>query len=154
MTAAESESLDRTVAADAASVGNLREEFSGWLRRFGLRPDRHNDLVLAVNEALANSAEFAYAQAAHPGLVKMTAWHDAPTSSITVTVTDQGSWREPRDTTTVGVPALRGRGIPLMRALADDVVIDPSPLGTTVRLRFNRVGDSVGDVDASVSVNA
>ena len=54
MTAAET--LQHRVVADAARVGQVREEFSRWLRQFDLSPDRHNDLVLAVNEALANAA--------------------------------------------------------------------------------------------------
>ena len=49
---------------------------------------------------------------------------------------DQGCWREP-DPAKQG--RIRGRGIPLMRALADDVTIDTSALGTTVCLRFDSV---------------
>lgn len=70
------------------------------------------------------------------GTVDVEAVQNAPESSLTVTITDQGSWREP-DPATRG--RTRGRGIPLMRALADDLTIDTSKLGTTVCLRFDNV---------------
>lgn len=132
------ESHHRSETADALSVGRLREEFGRWLRQFGLATDRHNDLVLAVNEALANTAEFAYRHQSEPGSVTLTAACDPSNGSLAVTVTDEGAWREPTD---AGNPQLRGRGIPLMEALADEVVIDSSAHGTTVRMRFDRIGD-------------
>jgi serine/threonine-protein kinase RsbW len=42
-----------------------------------------------------------------------------------------------------------GRGIPLMRALADNLTIDTSALGTTVCLRFDNVHAPQG-ADAKV----
>lgn len=132
------ESRHHSDVADAVSVGRLREEFSRWLRRFGLTPDRHNDLVLAVNEALANTAEFAYRRHHEPGAVTLTVRCDPATDALTVIVSDQGAWREPSDG---GNPQLRGRGIPLMEALADEVVIDSSADGTTVRMRFDQVSN-------------
>jgi serine/threonine-protein kinase RsbW len=141
MTAAET--LDHCVVADAVSVGRVRQEFSRWLRQFGLSADRHNDLVLAVNEALANVAEFAYLHEETPGLVRLSAQYDRVRAALTVTIADQGHWREPIAS---DIPDLRGRGIPLMRSLADDAEIETNAHGTTVRLRFDRVGDSVGDM--------
>ncbi len=141
------DALDHCVAADAASVGRIREEFSRWLRQFGLNPDRHNDLVLAVNEALANSAEFAYVRHSCPGNVTLAARYDPVAASLAVTIADEGAWREP---TGSAIPELRGRGIPLMRALADETVIEASAHGTTVRLRFDRVGDNIGDMSSAV----
>ncbi len=138
MTAAET--LQHRVVADAARVGQVREEFSRWLRQFDLSPDRHNDLVLAVNEALANAAEFAYVRCSAPGEVRLVARFDPPSRSISVTISDDGNWREP---TSSEIPDLRGRGIPLMRSLADDAEIERSPNGTTVRMRFDQVGDTM-----------
>ena len=47
--------------ADARTVARLRHELSRWLRaHFALDPVRLNDVLLAVNEALTNAAEFAY----------------------------------------------------------------------------------------------
>lgn len=136
------ETFDRDVTADAVSVARVRDSFSEWLRQFGLSPERHNDVVLAVNEALANTAEFAYVDRARPGRVAIAVRYDGSGSSVTVAVTDEGTWRapEPVEMSEVpGLPTLRGRGIPLMRALADEVTIETAPTGTTVRLRFDRI---------------
>ncbi|MDG5485186.1 ATP-binding protein, partial [Mycolicibacterium gadium] len=46
--------------ADALTVARMRRELSQWLRaHLTLDPDRLNDVLLAVNEALTNAAEFA-----------------------------------------------------------------------------------------------
>lgn len=131
----------RQVPADGSTAAWVREEFGRWLRRSAkLGESRWCDVVLAVNEALANSAEFAYlhdppVQAGRAGTVDVEAV--LRESVLDVTIADQGRWR-PSD------PACRqrsrGRGIPLMRTLADEVDIDTSPTGTRVRLRFDDVG--------------
>ncbi len=128
---------DNGVAADAHNAGRVREEFAGWLRaRVELDDVRFSDIVLAVNEALANAAEFAYLQQRGTGTIDVEAVQDRAAAMLTVTITDQGCWREPDPAKQSRV---RGRGIPLMRALADDVTIDTSALGTTVCLRFDNV---------------
>ena len=125
------------VPADAHSVVKLREELEHWLkRRFALDSLRLNDLVLSVNEALANVAEFAYRNTPHIGTVDVQAQFDRVTSTLVITVADQGNWRdfaerEPKRT--------RGRGIPLMEALSDEVEIDGTDHGTTVSMRFGKV---------------
>ncbi|MEC9323118.1 MAG: ATP-binding protein, partial [Actinomycetota bacterium] len=54
--------------ADATAVAHVREEFALWLKRFFVVDAvRFSDLVLAINEALANAAEFAYVLAERPG---------------------------------------------------------------------------------------
>lgn len=125
------------VVADGVSVAKAREELSRWLQQtFDLDSLRINDVVLAVNEALANSAEFAYRDAPQPGTVDLEARHDADGATLRVSIVDRGSWR-PTD------PArrsrTRGRGIPLMEALADSAVIDPCDAGTAVHLTFGEV---------------
>jgi serine/threonine-protein kinase RsbW len=138
---------DNGVAADARNAGRVRDEFAGWLRaRVDLDDVRFSDVVLAVNEALANAAEFAYLQQHGMGLIDVEAVRDRTAATLTVTITDQGCWREP-DPAKQG--RVRGRGIPLMRALSDDVTIDTSALGTTVCLRFDNVV-ALADADAKV----
>lgn len=123
--------------ADPYAAGHVRNEFAAWLgRRVELNAVRFSDVVLAVNEALANAAEFAYLKTRGVGTIDVEAVQNSDAATLTVTVTDQGCWREP-DPGTRG--RTRGRGIPLMRALADDVTIDTSQLGTTVCLRFDNV---------------
>jgi serine/threonine-protein kinase RsbW len=138
--------MQRDVAADARSAAAIRREFSDWLGRyFTLDATKASDMVLAVNEALANAAEYAYLTAARPGTMRMRALYDGSAATLSVTVTDQGAWRN------VGPAATenrRGRGIPLMHALADRATLDSSPAGTTVCLEWNHVAPAATRADA------
>jgi serine/threonine-protein kinase RsbW len=119
--------------ADGPTAARIREEFARWLRRdTTFAETRICDVVLAVNEALANAAEFAYRRGP-AGTVGITAIRGDGCGTLTVTITDQGLWRE---VDPLRRRRSRGRGIPLMRALADDVVIDTTAPGTRVCLRF------------------
>jgi len=125
------------VAADAESAATVRREFSDWLRRYlTLDATKASDVVLAVNEAMANAAEFAYVTAQRPGTMNMQAHHDESAATLIVTVADQGAWRSSDPVTKEG---RRGRGIPLMHALADRVTVDTSRTGTRVRLEWTHV---------------
>ncbi|ORV81531.1 anti-sigma regulatory factor [Mycobacterium interjectum] len=127
----------RRVAADARSAARTRAEFRMWLdRHFSLGAERSNDLLLAVNEALANAADFAYVDAARRGTMDLSATYDGAADTLAVTVNDRGRWRHkpPESDTAPRKPQVRGRGIPLMRALADRVTIDRTPRGTHVTL--------------------
>jgi anti-sigma regulatory factor (Ser/Thr protein kinase) len=126
------------VAADARSAARARAEFAGWLERyFCLDDDLFSDLLLAVNEAIANAAEYAYVDAAERGTVDVRAAYDANADTLAVTVDDRGRWR--RKVPVQRQQQMRGRGIPLMEVLADDVVIDRTPQGTRVTLTWNGV---------------
>jgi anti-sigma regulatory factor (Ser/Thr protein kinase) len=127
----------RDVTAAPERAAQIRHEFSDWLHgHFTLDPVRASDVVLAVNEALANAAEFAYVTAQQPGVMHVQACYDESAAVLTVTVTDEGAWRrtdpEKRRPT-------RGRGIPLMHALTDQASFDSTPAGTEVRLQWNHV---------------
>ena len=123
------------VAADARSAARTRAEFGVWLERyFSLDDDRFSDLVLAVNEAIANAAEFAYVDAAERGTVDVLAAYDGDSDTLAVSVDDRGRWRQKKPVQ--HQQQMRGRGIPLMEALADDVTIDPTPQGTRVTLTW------------------
>ncbi|GAS96823.1 uncharacterized protein RMCC_3789 [Mycolicibacterium canariasense] len=125
-----------TAAPERAAV--VRHEFSEWLRgNFTLDSTKASDIVLAVNEALANAAEFAYVDIEQPGLMHLNADHDQQLGTLTVTVADEGTWR-PKDPT-ITDPA-RGRGIPLMHALSDRAAIDTTPTGTQVRMQWDHIG--------------
>jgi anti-sigma regulatory factor (Ser/Thr protein kinase) len=125
------------VTAAPERAAQVRHEFSDWLRgHFALDPIRANDVVLAVNEALANATEFAYVNAPTPGVMHVRADYDQDAAILTVVVADEGAWRN-SDSALNG--RSRGRGIPLMRALTDRATFDPSPTGTEVRLQWNRI---------------
>lgn len=122
----------RTGTAAPSTVVEWRGEFGDWLRReFTFDDERFSDIVLAVDEALSNAAEFAYSGACGGPMVLVARY--CPTDRhLAVTVSDDGRWHE-RD----GEPRIlsRGRGIALMKALADEFAIDRND-GTQVRLLF------------------
>nr|WP_090280656.1 ATP-binding protein [Mycolicibacterium komanii]CRL76819.1 anti-sigma regulatory factor [Mycolicibacterium komanii] len=120
--------------ADAQTVAEFRNAFAQWLKsNFALDADRLSDILLAVNEALTNAAEFAYAGFEQAGTMSVTARYEAENRQLTAIVTDQGAWleKEPDASST------RGRGIQLMRALSDRATVDGSPSGTRVQLEFD-----------------
>jgi serine/threonine-protein kinase RsbW len=124
--------------ADAAAAAHTRREFAEWLTQsFDLNHTQCSDVLLAINEALANAAEYAYILTDRPGTMDMYAEYDSASERLTVHVSDNGMWRIP-----VATPAsrTRGRGIPLMRALSDEVALDTSAGGTRVCLQWNGVG--------------
>ena len=125
------------ISATPQTASRTRDEFGTWLKRFfELDPGRSSDLVLAINEALANSAEFAYAQTDGIGTMDIHASYDASESTITVVVADRGEWRMSENQSDTRA---RGRGIPLMRALSDRAAIETSVDGTLVRLEWTNV---------------
>jgi serine/threonine-protein kinase RsbW len=124
------------VAADALSASRIRVEFRNWLdRHFTLTSERFSDLVLAVSEALANAAEYAYTDIPDHGTMDVSADYDADADILAVTVNDRGRWRQHA----IATGPTRGRGIPLMRALADDARIHSTSSGTQVTLTWNRL---------------
>lgn len=130
------------VVAGPEHAAQIRQELADWLHRyFLLDPEKSSDVLLAVYEAMANAAEFAYAGAAKPGLMHVRAAYDEAAAALTVTVADEGHWRVTDQT--IDNPA-RGRGIPLMRALTDGAVIETTAAGTEVRLQWNQIAQNCG----------
>jgi anti-sigma regulatory factor (Ser/Thr protein kinase) len=123
--------------ADPHSAAQIRREFADWLRQyFVLDGTKSSDVLLAVNEAMANAAEYAYRAAAQPGTMHVQATYDLSAATLTVTVTDEGAWRDGDGE----APNLkRGRGIPLMHALADRATVDSSTAGTRVCLKWHGI---------------
>jgi anti-sigma regulatory factor (Ser/Thr protein kinase) len=141
--------FDRLIQADPGGVADAREELSRWLlQEFDLDSVRFNDMVLAVYEALANAAEFAYLTAETAGSVTLAAEHDSASSALTLTVADQGRWRHVEDSERC---RSRGRGLPLIKGLADRADIDTSERGTTVRMVFDGVVPVVAHNGAEVA---
>lgn len=128
------------VTADPELAAQVREEFAHWLRTyFVLDPEKSSDVLLAVYEALANAAEFAYVGAAQPGVMHMHADYDS--GSLTVTIRDEGCWRAKDDA--APNPA-RGRGLPLIHALSDRSNIDTTAAGTSVQLQWDHITQNCG----------
>jgi anti-sigma regulatory factor (Ser/Thr protein kinase)/PAS domain-containing protein len=117
--------LDVPARADELAV--LRRTLKGWLAAAAVPHDLAADLVAAANEACSNSIEHAYRDNDDAGRVRMSATCDIDT--VVIVVADTGSWK-PR----ASDPGYRGRGIDMMRALTEELDIDHSESGTTVRM--------------------
>ena len=118
--------------ADADRAAELRRELGDWLGSVGVDPDRCYDVVLATYEAIANSVEHAYRDHSDRGTLDIRVCCGAE-GRIDVRVTDRGDWAlhssDPN----------RGRGVPLMRALADSASVTSDQNGTTVHMTWDAV---------------
>ncbi|MEQ3551389.1 ATP-binding protein [Pseudonocardia nematodicida] len=121
--------------AEPGAAGRSRRETVRWLAALcgGDVPcATADDLVIAVNEAVSNSIEHAYA-AHRPGTVTLHAEVEGAggpgctSVRVRMVVSDRGAWREPRADN-----GFRGRGLGMIRACAEDVTVEPGPDGTTV----------------------
>jgi serine phosphatase RsbU (regulator of sigma subunit)/anti-sigma regulatory factor (Ser/Thr protein kinase) len=119
-----SDHLRTSWPAEPDALADVRHLLRRWLRRHGASEDETYDITVACQEACANAVEHAYAPG--PAGFELEAEHDA--GEVRLTVRDRGQWRAAR-----GVH--RGRGLPIMEALMDDVDIQQSPTGTAIRMR-------------------
>jgi serine/threonine-protein kinase RsbW len=119
------------VPAHRAQLPLIRDRMRRWLSDRGISPDVCADIVLAADEALANSVEHAYRRD-QPGTMDLTIMVDPDTASFSVI--DHGSWKH-------SAPArgnTRGHGLRMIRALAGEVHLNPSSHGTTLTAHFPR----------------
>jgi anti-sigma regulatory factor (Ser/Thr protein kinase) len=133
--------------ADARTVSWLRHGLSQWLRTHVMpEEDKLNDILLAVNEALTNAAEFAY-RGRQPGTMTLQVSYDRSNGTLIAEVSDNGTWRH---VDPAAQPNTRGRGIPMMRALADGIKISQLQNGTHVQMRFDECARVPAEAFASV----
>lgn len=122
-----------TMRVDPNAIGETRARLEEVLSRTTLTPDEIFDLTLAGGEALGNAIDHTDAEGV---LCSLSVYQDR----VVVEVTDNGSGmelaadEEPPENTECELE--RGRGIKLMRMLADSVEISrkPAGLGTIVRI--------------------
>jgi anti-sigma regulatory factor (Ser/Thr protein kinase) len=125
--------LDVLFSAESEQLASVRATLRGWLRSCDVGARMAQDVLVAAGEAIANAIEHGHRHL--PGQqVRLRAVSTA--NQLRLTVTDSGRWR----TTPPGDRGLRGHGIALMRALMQQVTIEPGPSGTTVDMyvRINR----------------
>jgi serine/threonine-protein kinase RsbW len=122
-----------TIPADAERVAGYRRILTRWASGVGMAAERVQALTLATYEAMANVVTHAYRGL--PGTLELHATYLAELRQVTVTVIDKGHWRP---TLVEGSPLRSGgRGLPLIRALAEDTSITTGVRGTSVRMRWN-----------------
>lgn len=114
--------LDITLPAVPSSLRLMRHALRQMSRGLQLDEETVSALMIASGEAVNNAIEHAYGAA--PGTVVLRA---APQEGVLrVEIHDRGRWR-PERTRNTG-----GRGLDLIRALAEEVDIVTTPAGTTV----------------------
>lgn len=119
--------LRTEATATEHNAAELRRRFHDWLA-LDTAVGIVDDLVLVVYEAVANAVEHAYAgHTDGPGPVRLEA-HRAD-GHVLITVTDAGTWRAPTG------DRFRGRGLTLMRHLAQEVTVESDYNGTVVHVR-------------------
>ncbi|MFC7343882.1 ATP-binding protein [Saccharopolyspora griseoalba] len=123
------------VPASAGSLPVLRDELTAWARATGLHEGVAESLALASYEAMANAVEHAYGGAS--GLLDVEAVRHA--DRVQVTITDHGSWVPEREG-----ERHRQRGLPLIRRLADDAVVNSDENGTTVLMNWRLPAEADG----------
>ncbi len=99
------------MTAVAEQLSDVRHQFGAWLRAAAISEGTIADIILAVNEAAANSIEHAYL-GHKPGEVRIEAENDG--ARVHVRIIDKGSWKPAR-----ADPGIRGRGLLLIRAVSD-----------------------------------
>ena len=113
------------LSPDPEALRSLRRVLGRWLAEAGAERDEVHDLVMAANEAWQNALEHGTGFARTTIDVELL----VDDGNVAITVRDAGRReRSPSDPD-------RGRGIELMRALADEVTLELAPHGSTVRLR-------------------
>jgi PAS domain S-box-containing protein len=123
--------LDLAFPAESAQLAPVRASLRTWLSRCGLSHRTMQDVLVAAGEACANAVEHGHRHA--PG--QQIRLHAAATvTQLRLTVTDTGRWKNSQSASTN-----RGHGIPLMRALMQQVTIEPGDAGTTVDMQLRIV---------------
>jgi sigma-B regulation protein RsbU (phosphoserine phosphatase) len=127
--------LELQVQADARAPGRVRAELRRWLADREWPEEEGEDLVLAVSEAVSNSAEHAYgterSAPEHDALVAVvvTELPDADRRRARAVVDDFGVWRA-----TSSDKGFRGHGLPLIGTLMDSYDVDHRSTGTRVTI--------------------
>jgi serine/threonine-protein kinase RsbW len=117
-----------SLPAAPEQLAPLRHAVAGWLAELALATEDRQAVVLAISEAAANAVEHAYGLDG-VGIVEVEA-EVGEENQLLVRVRDGGRWREPR------ADSDRGRGLPIIGAIMEDVEIDTTSAGTVVSMRL------------------
>jgi anti-sigma regulatory factor (Ser/Thr protein kinase) len=118
--------LRLSLVADTHELAPMRARLNEWLARAGASDSAADRIVLAATEACSNAVEHGYE---FDGSKAISVLARLSEGRVEVEVRDAGCWRRPM----VG-PTFRGRGRTIMEALMDELAIDASERGTTVRM--------------------
>jgi anti-sigma regulatory factor (Ser/Thr protein kinase) len=110
--------------AEARRLADVRSAIRAWLS--SLQVDRPEDVVLAVDEAVANAIEHSRRKEFAPAFIDVVAKTDG--DAIRVDVMNDGSWQPQQ------IDETRGRGLNIIGALMDDVQVASTSSGTRVTM--------------------
>lgn len=116
------------IVGQAGPLVEVRHTLQRWAAHTGLSALGVADLVLASYEALANAVEHAYPSGGGP--VDLLAARTAD-GRVLVAVRDHGRWRPPP-----GDLGTRGRGLPMIKALAHRAEVQQGSHGTCVQMEW------------------
>ncbi|GAA1512978.1 SpoIIE family protein phosphatase [Sphaerisporangium rubeum] len=117
--------LEMAFPAESSQLAPVRAALRDWLARCKLTPSLVQNVLVAAGEACANAIEHGHRNA--PGsTIRLRAV--VTVDDLRLTVADTGHWKPPQPEAS----RHRGRGVALMRALMNEVTINPGAAGTTV----------------------
>jgi serine phosphatase RsbU (regulator of sigma subunit)/anti-sigma regulatory factor (Ser/Thr protein kinase) len=116
--------LALAIPADPKELRRLRSTLGQWLEVAGADTEEIRAIQLACHEACSNVIEHAY----RFGEDQLEVEAALREGEVAITIRDRGGWREPRESN-------RGRGLPLIEGLMDEVEVSPGRSGTTVVMR-------------------
>ncbi|MEU2175678.1 MULTISPECIES: ATP-binding protein [Nocardia] len=119
--------LELDFPAEAVQLASVRHTLQEWLAECGMAAAPAYDVLLAVGEACTNAVE--HGHHGDGGTVRLRASIDG--DELRVTISDSGRWKQPDPQP----DSLRGRGMPLIRALIPEVTVTTGDSGTVVDLR-------------------
>jgi len=136
------------VPATLRSLTFIRCALALVLDREPWSPEDSGRLLLAASEAVSNAIEHGSPTDGGHIEIQVTVRRDG----ATLVVTDEGSGEdEPRIDPRATPPSPtspRGRGFPIMRSLADEVIVSRVGAGTRVAMRFSVEPEAGDDPDA------
>jgi anti-sigma regulatory factor (Ser/Thr protein kinase) len=122
----------------ARALPEARHRLARWLASENWPEVAAEDIVLTVNEAVANVIDHAYLDDA-PGIVQVRCTieplenaDNEPSRRVQASITDQGAWTDERHT--VDPRGFRGHGMAIMAACVEEVCLHRESTGTTVVL--------------------
>jgi serine phosphatase RsbU (regulator of sigma subunit)/anti-sigma regulatory factor (Ser/Thr protein kinase) len=119
-------SLAVRLPAEARMLVQVRGAVRRWLRESGVTDGDAAEILVACGEACANAVQHAYSGDPAAGPLEVEA--HVVDGVLEMQVRDRGRWRSPADRG-------GGWGLQLMQGLMDDVDVEHTGAGTTVRLR-------------------
>jgi serine/threonine-protein kinase RsbW len=124
------DSLRLCIAASVlpCRLGEIRSRLAEWARAVGLAAYTVDDVVLATHEALANVADHAYPDGQGDAVLQA----ECRDGVVRIAVRDHGRWRPPADD-----PGWRGRGLLIIKGLAEHVDLQRGDAGTSIEMRWH-----------------